>query len=225
MRRAGRSCRVVVLISGRGTNLQSLIDGWRSGALAIDLCGVISNEPGAQGLQRAVLAGIPTAVVDQREFSSRTAFDLALQKTVGALAPDLVVLAGFMKVLSKEFVDHFAGRMLNIHPSLLPRHPGLNTHRRAIAAGDTEHGASVHFVTGELDGGPVIVQARVPIRGGDTPERLAERVLGREHQIFPIAVRWYAEGKLATDGAKVYFEGQPLSSPILHQTEDEAIRQ
>jgi len=218
-------CRVVVLISGRGSNLQSLIDGRQRGELPIELRAAISDEPGAAGLGRATRADIPTSVVAFDSFPRRADFERALADTTESFSPDLVVLAGFMRILSNWFVDQFAGRMLNIHPSLLPNYPGLNTHRRAIAAGDSEHGASVHFVTRDLDGGPVIVQARVPVCSDDTPERLAERVLAREHQILPLAVRWYAQNKLSVRGSTVYFEGQPLPGPMLHRPNGVEIRE
>jgi phosphoribosylglycinamide formyltransferase-1 len=204
---------VVVLISGGGTNLQALIDAARRD-LPIDLRAVVSNRPGAYGLERAAAAGIPTRVVDHRAFADRAAFDQALVDTIDAFSPGLVVLAGFMRILTPAFVGHYRGRLLNIHPSLLPRYQGLHTHRRVLEAGDREHGASVHFVTEELDGGPVIIQARVPVRSDDTEQTLAARVLEREHRIFPAAIRWFAEGRLRLDGARVVLDGTPLDAPV-----------
>jgi phosphoribosylglycinamide formyltransferase-1 len=204
---------VVVVISGSGSNLQALIDAAIDG-LPFRVCGVISNRPGAQGLQRAGAAGIPTRVVDHTAFPDRDSFDAALAQAIDEFQPSLVVLAGFMRILTNAFVNRFAGRMLNIHPSLLPAFQGLHTHRRALQEGVTEHGASVHFVTGELDGGPVIAQARVPVLGGDTESELAARVLQREHQLLPQVVCWYAQGKLQLRDDQVWFEDSPLRAPI-----------
>jgi phosphoribosylglycinamide formyltransferase-1 len=203
---------VVVLISGSGSNLQALIDAAAAGA-PYEIVAVISNKADAYGLTRAEQAGIPTRVLDHRGFADRAAFDSALAELIDAFEPGLVVLAGFMRILSPGFVRRYAGRMLNIHPSLLPRHQGLNTHQRAIAAGDTEHGASVHFVTEELDGGPVIAQAQVPVLADETPAELAARVLAREHELYPTVVRWFAEGRLAMDETGVRFDGRPLQHP------------
>ncbi len=208
-------CRAVVLISGRGTNLQSLIDCWSDGHLPIDLRAVISNEPRAMGLERARQVGIDVGVVHHREFPDRGSFDAALRKAIDAHAPDLLLLAGFMRILTDGFIDHYLGRMLNIHPSLLPKYQGLDTHRRALQAGDTEHGASVHFVTRELDGGPVIIQAKVPVLADDTPERLAARVLEREHRIFPLAVRLYADGRVKMADNQVIYDRRALGAPLL----------
>jgi phosphoribosylglycinamide formyltransferase-1 len=175
---------------------------------------VISNRPGVRGLQRADAADIPTQVIDHTAFPDRESFDAALAAAIEAFGPGLVVLAGFMRILTNGFVDRFAGRMLNIHPSLLPAFQGLHTHRRALQAGVREHGASVHFVTSELDGGPVIAQARVPVLGGDTESDLAARVLQREHQLLPQVVDWFAQGKLQLRGDRVWFEDSPLQAPI-----------
>lgn len=200
---------VVVLISGRGSNLKAIIDAARGG-LPIEVRCVISNEPAAGGLAHARAAGIATEVVDHRKFPSRDAFDDALRERIDRYAPGLVVLAGFMRVLGPAFVRHYAGRLVNIHPALLPAFPGLDTHRRALEAGVREHGASVHFVTEEVDGGPVILQARVPVLPGDTPDTLAARVLIEEHRIYPEAVRWFAEGRLRLDGDRVLLDGLPV---------------
>lgn len=183
---------IVVLISGSGSNLQSIIDA----DLPIEIRAVISNRADAYGLTRAEQAGIPTAVLDHKQFPDRESYDAALQELIDSYGPKLLVLAGFMRILSDGFVRHYEGRMMNIHPSLLPKYRGLNTHARAIEAGDREAGCSVHFVTPELDAGPVIAQARVPIHDDDTPETLAARVLEQEHRIYPEAIRLFAEGKL-----------------------------
>lgn len=206
---------VVALISGRGSNLQAIIDAAADGSLPAVIRAVISNRPGADGLGRAARAGIPTTVVDHTRYPDRAGFDAALQQAVDRYQPALVVLAGFMRVLTPDFVAHYHGRMLNIHPSLLPRFRGLHTHERALAEGATEHGASVHFVTDDLDGGPVVLQARVPVLAGDTPERLAARVLVQEHRIYPEVIRWVAEGLLRMEGGQVLLDGAPLSSPRL----------
>ncbi|GMR04064.1 MAG: phosphoribosylglycinamide formyltransferase [Gammaproteobacteria bacterium] len=199
---------VVILISGRGSNLQAVIDQVRAGALPIELSAVISNHPRAQGLKRAREAGIPTHVVDDREFKTNAEFEHALMQCIDACRPRLVALAGFMRVLSNDFVDHYAGRLINIHPSLLPRFRGLNTHERVLQNGATQHGASVHFVTREVDAGPVIVQAAVPVHPDDTPETLAMRVLKEEHRIYPLAIRWFAEGRLTVRDGQVRLDGK-----------------
>ena len=204
----------MVLISGGGTNLQAIIDAARND-LPVDIRAVISNRPDAYGLQRAEKAGIPTAVLNHRAFNSREAFDQALAALIDEYQPSLVLLAGFMRILTPDFVRHYHGRMLNIHPSLLPRFQGLNTHQRALDASEEEHGASIHFVTEELDGGPVILQARVPVLPGDDAETLAARVLEKEHIIYPLAVRWFAEGRLGLNEAgQVLFDNKVLDSPL-----------
>ncbi|WP_457676633.1 phosphoribosylglycinamide formyltransferase [Thiolapillus sp.] len=205
---------VVVLISGGGTNLQAIIDAAQQD-LPVDIRAVISNRPEAYGLQRAEQAGIATAVLDHREFDSREAFDQALAARIDEYQPALVLLAGFMRILTPDFVRHYQGRMLNIHPSLLPKFQGLHTHQRALDAGEKEHGASIHFVTEELDGGPVILQARVPVLADDDADRLAARVLEKEHIIYPLAVRWFAEGRLAlNDAGQMILDGRVLSAPL-----------
>ncbi len=213
MSETGRPLPVVVLISGGGTNLQAIIDAAEQG-LPIEIRAVISNRPDAYGLERARRAGIPTKVLDHRDYPDRESFDRALARLIDSYQPELVLLAGFMRILTPGFVHHYAGRMFNIHPSLLPRHQGLHTHERALQAGDSEHGASIHFVTEELDGGPVVLQARVPVQEGDTPNILAARVLEQEHRIYPLAVKWFAEGRLALDGNRVLFDGRPLQKPL-----------
>lgn len=205
---------VVVLISGRGSNLQVIAEQARSGRLPIEIRAVVSDREDAAGLEWARGAGLRCVVLAPKTFASRHEYDRALADLVAAHAPGLVVLAGFMRILGPEFVDRFAGRMLNIHPSLLPRHRGLHTHRRALEAGDREHGASVHFVTRELDGGPAVLQARVPVRDGDDEASLAARVLEQEHRLYPLAIRWFAEGRLRLDGERVWFDGKPLAEPL-----------
>ena len=204
---------VVVLISGSGTNLQALIEGAAAGQ-PYRICGAISNRPGVQGLDRASAAGIPTRVLDHTAFTDREDFDAALGDAVESFEPGLVVLAGFMRILGDAFVERFAGRMLNIHPSLLPAFQGLNTHRRALAAGVTEHGASVHFVTSELDGGPVVAQARVAVESDDTEAILGARVLAREHELLPQVVTWFAEGRLEMRDGQIRFDTIPLHSAL-----------
>ncbi|MFC6635087.1 phosphoribosylglycinamide formyltransferase [Microbulbifer taiwanensis] len=191
-----KPCKVAVLISGSGTNLQALIDAATGDQAEFSVCAVISNRPDAYGLTRATEAGIPASVVNHREYPDRDSFDRALIEEIDSHSPDLVVLAGFMRILTPEFVRHYSGRLLNIHPSLLPKYQGLHTHQRALDAGDREHGVTVHFVTEELDGGPAIAQAVVPVEAGDTPELLAKRVQAQEHMIYPLAVTWFAQGRV-----------------------------
>ena len=206
--------RIVVLISGRGTNLQAIIDAIAGGALPVDLRAVICNEPGAPGIERAREAGYEVAIVHHRDFSARELFDAALADAADPFDPELVVLAGFMRILTPGFVRRYAGRLINIHPSLLPELPGLDTHTRAIAAGAEVHGATVHFVTGELDGGPIIAQARVPVLAQDDPDTLAARVLEREHVILPRTLLWFAQRRIKVDGDRVLLDGVPaLSHP------------
>lgn len=207
---------VVVLISGSGSNLQALIDAQLDADSPFRITAVISNRADAYGLERAQRHAIPTAVLDHRDAASREDYDAALRALIDGFAPDLVVLAGFMRILTPDFVAHYAGRMLNIHPSLLPKFRGLHTHARAIEAGEREHGASVHFVTAELDGGPVIMQARVPVLGEDTPETLAARVLTREHRLYPLAVRWFAQDRLRLgEDGRPWLDGQPLDEAFV----------
>lgn len=206
----GDKARLAVLISGRGTNLQAFIDASAGGTLAADLCVVVSNNPGAAGLQRAADAGIPTRCIDHREFASREEFDARLYAEVARWQPDAVILAGFMRILTPVFIEPLSGRLLNVHPSLLPRYPGLHTHQRAIDAGDSEAGVTVHFVTLELDGGPPIIQARVPIEPGDTAETLAARVIRQEHIIYPLAAQWLISGRLRLAGKRAYLDDEPI---------------
>ncbi len=183
---------IVILISGRGSNMQAIVEA----NLPLRIAAVISNKADATGLEYAQAKGIATAVVDHRPHATREAFDAELMRCIDAYAPDLVVLAGFMRILSDGFVQHYAGRLINIHPSLLPAFPGLATHRRALEAGVKIHGCTVHFVTPVVDHGPIVVQAAVPVKHGDTAQSLAARVLQQEHQIYPQALRWFAEDRL-----------------------------
>ena len=189
------TCNIVVLISGSGSNLQALIDSLDADNPA-RICAVVSNRAEAFGLQRAQAAGIATHVVRHKDYADREAFDAALMDIIDTHQPNLVVLAGFMRILTPGFVRHYQGRLLNIHPSLLPKYKGLDTHRRALDAGDREHGCSVHFVTEELDGGPVAIQAAFTVEPDDSIDKLTERVHAAEHVIYPLAVRWFAEGRL-----------------------------
>ncbi len=207
--------RVVVLVSGRGSNLKAIAAQADAGALPIRIEAVVSDRADAGALDWARDRGIPAAVLSPRDFADREAYGRALGDLVEGYAPQLVVLAGFMRILSDEFVLRFSGRMLNIHPSLLPRYPGLHTHRRALEAGDPEHGASVHFVTPELDGGPVVLQARVPVLPGDDEDTLAARVLREEHVIYPRCVGWFAAGRLALRDGAVWLDGKPLDAPVM----------
>ncbi|WP_371185985.1 phosphoribosylglycinamide formyltransferase [Thalassotalea maritima] len=188
--------RIVVLISGSGSNLQALIDACNSRQIAGDIVGVLSNKADVFGLERAQQAGIENCVLKHTQFESREQYDAALVEQIDAWQPDLVVLAGFMRILTADFVQHYKGRLLNIHPSLLPKYQGLNTHQRALDAGDKEHGVSVHFVTEELDGGPVILQAKVPIFAGDQAADLQARVHEQEHRIYPLVVNWFCTDRL-----------------------------
>jgi len=213
---AGRPS-LVVLISGRGSNLQTILDAIRDGRLNAKLRAVISNNPDAPGLERARRAGIPAEVVDHRNFPSRETFDAELRRHIDRHAPALVVLAGFMRILSDDFIRHFEGRLLNIHPSLLPEFPGLNTHARALAAGAREHGASVHFVTPAVDAGPVVLQARVAVEPGDTPVTLAARVLREEHRILPEAIGWFLAGRLTLSNGQALLDGRPVPATANHR--------
>ncbi|MFL6874523.1 phosphoribosylglycinamide formyltransferase [Pseudomonas marginalis] len=207
-----RTCDVVVLLSGTGSNLQALIDSTRTGDSPVRIAAVISNRSDAYGLQRARDAGIETRSLDHKAFEGREAFDSALVELIDAFNPQLVVLAGFMRILSPGFVRHYDGRLLNIHPSLLPKYKGMHTHQRALDAGDSEHGCSVHFVTEELDGGPLVVQAVVPVESDDSAQTLAQRVHTQEHRIYPLAVRWFAEGRLILGDQGALLDGQLLAA-------------
>lgn len=194
---------IVILISGRGSNMEAVVRAAQAQGWPARIAAVISNRPDAKGLGFAQAQGIPTAVVPSKEFSSRAQFDSALQAEIDRFAPDLVVLAGFMRILTAPFVEHYAGRMLNIHPSLLPDFPGLDTHGQCLAAGKQEHGATVHFVTAELDHGPVVAQARIDVLPGDTPETLSARLLVEEHKLYPYAVRLFVEDRLRIEHGEV----------------------
>lgn len=207
---ATTSIRVVVLISGSGSNLQALIDGQVAGDLPIEIVAVISNRPDVYGLTRAAQANIPTRLLDHKVYENRDAFDQQLMKTIDDFQPDLVVLAGFMRILTPQFTQHYLGKMLNIHPSLLPKFQGLHTHQRALDANETRHGVTVHFVTAELDGGPSAIQASVPIIDGDDASSLAKRVQQQEHIIYPLAVKWFAEGRLAMKNNRAYLDNELL---------------
>lgn len=201
---------VVVLISGSGSNLQALINGERTGDLPIRIVGVISNRPGVFGLERAESAGIKTCVLDHTDFTDRTAFDTALGESIDSFQPELIVLAGFMRILTEGFTRRYLGRMLNIHPSLLPKYQGLHTHKRVLDAGDNEHGVTVHFVTAELDGGPCAIQAVIPVLNDDTEQSLAIRVQQQEHVIYPLAVKWFAEQRLTMKNNAALLDNEPL---------------
>jgi phosphoribosylglycinamide formyltransferase-1 len=214
---------VVVLISGNGSNLQTLIDGQRRGELPIDLRAVISNRADAYGLERARAADINTETLSHRGYAERADYDRALQARIDRHAPDLVVLAGFMRILTPEFVARYHGRLINIHPSLLPAFRGLHTHQRALDAGVPEHGCSVHYVIPELDAGPVIVQAAVPVHADDTADTLAARVQAQEHRIYPLAVRWIAQRRVALDDhGQVTWDGARRPAPPRLEAEGDA---
>jgi phosphoribosylglycinamide formyltransferase-1 len=214
MSKAGSRTSAAILISGSGTNLQAFIDATRSGALDLDLRVVLSNKPDAAGLDRARNSGIDTRCVEHGNHREREQFDAALVSVLDQYKPDLIILAGFMRILTSVFVDHYAGRILNIHPSLLPRYPGLDTHQRAIDAGDKWHGSTVHFATEELDGGPRVIQGRVPVLPQDTARSLAARVLEVEHQIYPRAAALFAAGRLEYRDGASWLDGSRLEEPL-----------
>lgn len=203
--------RIVVLISGSGSNLQAIIDGCENGSINGQIVAVMSNRPRVMGLQRAVKAGCDAITIDHTTFDSRESFDETLAERIQAYQPDLVVLAGFMRILTDTFVQSFEGKMLNIHPSLLPKYPGLDTHQRALEAGDSEAGATVHFVTAELDGGPLVAQAKVSIVSGDTLADLNKRVLAQEHVLYPTVIEWFCDDRLT------YSEGSPKLDDVVLQ--------
>ena len=205
---------VVVLISGRGSNPATLIDAQTAGRLDIRLAGVISNSETAAGLKIASQAGIPTAIMHYVKETSAAELDQALIGLISGFKPDLVVLAGYMRILSATVVDHFVGRMINIHPSLLPAYRGLHTHRRVLEAGDAEHGASIHFVTAELDGGPVIAQVRIPVLPNDTPDSLASRLLPYEHRLMTATVELFTRGRVRLSHEQIYYDNDPLPAPL-----------
>lgn len=202
---------IVVLISGSGSNLQAILDACKAGFIAGRVSAVISNKAGVFGLNRAADAGVPALVLDHKQYADRARYDVALCQLIDQHQPDLVVLAGFMRILTPEFVAHYSGRLLNIHPSLLPKYQGLNTHQRAIDAGDAVHGCSVHFVTAELDGGPVVLQAKVPVFPEDDAAAVAARVHEQEHRIYPLVVRWFCQDRLQQQADKALLDGHILS--------------
>lgn len=202
--------RIVVLISGSGSNMQAIAEACAKNDINADIVGVISNRPEVLGLERAEQFEIPTQVVDHTEYSSREEFDVHMMRAIDEFSPDLVVLAGFMRILTPDFVRRYRGRLLNIHPSLLPKYKGLHTHQRALEAGDDEHGVTVHFVTEDLDGGPNAIQAVVKVLDDDSPTSLQKRVQQQEHVIYPIAVKWFVEGRLTMNKGDVYLDDQML---------------
>ena len=210
----------LIFISGGGSNLQAFIDAVRDGSLELDIALVLSNRPDAGGLRRAQAAGIETLCVPHTDFADRESFDAALVDTIAPLQPDLIVLAGFMRILGASFVARYCGRILNIHPSLLPAYPGLHTHQRAIDAGEKWHGCTVHFVTGELDAGAAVMQARVPVLPDDDAHTLAARVLEQEHRIYPRSAALIAAGRLAYRDGHAWLDGKVLNEPIQFRAPD-----
>jgi phosphoribosylglycinamide formyltransferase-1 len=207
-------CRTAILISGSGSNLQAFIDQVAAGRLNIDIAIVLSNRADAFGLQRAHKANLATVCIDHADFEDRESFDRAMAAVLEEAKVDLLILAGFMRILSPWFVRHYEGRILNIHPALLPAYPGLNTHQRVIDAGEQWHGSSVHFVTEELDGGPLIMQGRLPVTKGQSATQLAVRVQAVEHQIYPMAAALYADGRLAFRGGRAFLDDEALDLPL-----------
>ncbi len=217
---ASPDARLAILISGRGSNMQAFIDACADGELDAKIAVVVSNNPDAAGLTRAQQAGIPSRTVNHRDYDSREEFDAALVEVLHEYQPDLVLLAGFMRILTPVFISPFYGRLFNIHPSLLPRYPGLNTHQRALDAGDSEAGVTVHFVTPELDGGPPVIQARVPVLPDDNADTLARRVLGLEHEIYPIAARWHLQRRLELTDQGAFLDGERIPASGVQYHED-----
>jgi len=215
-----KTARVVVLISGSGSNLQAIIEQIEKGNLPVEISLVMSNKADAYGLERAANAGIATTVIEHQSFSNRIEFDQALIRAIDTVEPDLVILAGFMRILTEDFVKHYQNRLINIHPSLLPKYPGTNTHQRAIDAGDQWHGASIHFVVTEVDAGPIILQGRIPIKVEDTAQTLQQRIHKIEHQLYPQAVKWFAQKRLSLASAtadssiKVLLDGKTSSKQL-----------
>jgi phosphoribosylglycinamide formyltransferase-1 len=207
----GADYRIVVLLSGSGTTLQSMIDV----ELPANIAAVISNKENAFGLERAKEANIPTQVLEHEHFESREKFDSELQRLIDQHQPDLVVLAGFMRILSNQFVSHYAGRLINIHPSLLPKYKGMHTHQRVMNDGEPLHGSSVHFVNSELDGGPVLLQARLPVLPTDSVESLELRIKTKEHLIYPTAISWFAEGRIKLIDNNIYMDDQKMNGPVV----------
>ena len=206
--------RAVVLISGGGSNLQAFIDEISNGHLNLDIQLVVSNKADAYGLERARQANIPSALVDHTSFASRLEFDQALMQEIDRVNPHVVILAGFMRILTAEFVEHYRHRLINIHPSLLPHYPGTHTHERALAAGDQWHGASIHFVVPEVDAGPIILQGRLAIKAGDTPASLQRRIHKIEHTLYPLAAQWFAENRLIVKSGQVLLDGETSAEQL-----------
>ena len=209
------SCRTAILVSGSGTNLQAFIDAVAAGSLDLDLCVVFSNNPNAFGLERAEKAGIPTACIQHGDFPDRESFDRAVIAELDRWNPKLLILAGFMRILSPAFVSHYEGKILNIHPALLPKYPGLNTHQRVLDAGDEWHGSTVHFVTEELDGGPRILQGRLPVDPEESAEELQHRVQAIEHKIYPQAAGLVGSGRVVFRNGQAWIDGELADEPIL----------
>jgi phosphoribosylglycinamide formyltransferase 1 len=211
---APEAARIVVLISGRGSNMRALAERSADPAMGYQVAGVLSDRPQAGGLEAAADLGIPARAVIPDPAAPRAQYEASLAAAIEEFAPSLIVLAGFMRILSAPLVARYAGRMLNIHPSLLPKYPGLDTHRRVLAARESAHGATVHFVTEQLDGGPLIIQGRIPVEPGEEAESLQARVHVVEHRIYPLAVRWYCSGRLRYREARAWLDGKPLSAPV-----------
>jgi phosphoribosylglycinamide formyltransferase-1 len=211
---------IVVLISGRGSNMRALIEQSRTPGAPYTVCTVFSDRGDAAGLEAARVLGVPAQALTADKDADRAAYDRRLADAIRDCSPTLIVLAGYMRILSAPFVAEFAGKILNIHPSLLPKYPGLHTHRRALQAHETEHGATVHFVTEQLDGGPPVIQARVAIVAGDDEASLAARVQVQEHRIYPLAVRWFCEGRLRYDAGQAWLDGRPLHQPVQYSDLD-----
>lgn len=216
--------RIAILISGRGSNMRAFLDACARGELPARVCLVLSNRADAEGLAAASQAGIATACIAHGDYPDREAFDAAMVQRLQQAEPDLVILAGFMRILTPVFITPFAGRLLNIHPSLLPKYTGLHTHQRALDAGDSAAGCTVHFVTQELDGGPPVLQARVPIMPGDTADSLARRVVALEHEIYPLAALWYLQGRLALNEQGAFLDGQKIPASGVPYRPQDAIR-
>lgn len=207
--------RIAILISGSGTNLQAFINRIQGGELAADIAIVFSNRPDAYGLKRATEAGIPVACVEHGRYAEREHFDRAMAERLDAARPDLIVLAGFMRILSPWFLHHYEGRVLNIHPALLPLYPGLDTHQRVLDASDSRHGSTVHFVTEELDGGPRVLAGRIRVRPNETATELMQRVQAVEHRIYPEAAQWFVEGRLQFKDGSPWLDGKRLDEPVV----------
>ena len=218
------SCKTAILISGSGTNLQAFIDRVTDGDLNLDLTVVFSNRPDAYGLERAKKAGIPTTCIRHQDFTDRVSFDRAVIQELDQWQPDLIVLAGFMRILSSMFVNHYAGKILNIHPALLPAYPGLHTHQRVLEAGDKWHGSTVHFVTEELDGGPRILQGRIPVITSESAEQLETRVQAIEHQIYPEAAGWVGAGRVEFRDGQTWIDGEYAHEPVVQTFDAHGIR-